>query len=72
MLAVEQGFYYPARLARNGDQIQPATDPHAPDVIDDLVDELIELVIARGGWIALLDDHTLPTGTGVALTLRTP
>ena len=39
-------------------------------MIDDVVDELIEVVISRGGWIALLDDGTLPDGTGVALTLR--
>ena len=85
MLAVEQGYFYPARLtdATNanpeaepprgdglGDIAVPATDVHAPDVIDDLVDELIETVIARGGWVALLPDGSLPADVGVALTLR--
>lgn len=70
MLAVEQGFFYPARLGDDGDTVHPAHDPHEPDVIDDLVDELIELVLSRGGWVALLDDDTLPAGTGVALTLH--
>jgi Bacterial archaeo-eukaryotic release factor family 3 len=70
MLMVEQGFFYPARIGEDGDPLYPADDPHAPDVIDDVVDELIELVLARGGWIALLEDGTLPDGTGVALTLR--
>jgi hypothetical protein len=72
MLAVEQGFFYPARIGDDGDPLYPADDPHEPDVIDDVVDELIELVISRGGWIALLEDGTLPDGTGVALTLRGP
>jgi hypothetical protein len=72
MLAVEQGFFYPARIGDDGEPLYPADDPHEPDVIDDVVDELIELVIARGGWIALLEDGTLPAGTGVALTLRGP
>jgi hypothetical protein len=70
MLAVEQGFFYPARLGDDGDTVHPADDPHAADVIDDVVDELIELVLSRGGWVALLDDRTLPDGIGVALTLR--
>jgi hypothetical protein len=70
MLLVEQGFFYPARIGDDGDPLYPADDPHAPDVIDDVVDELIELVLARGGWVALLEDGTLPDGTGVALTVR--
>lgn len=70
MLMVEESFYYPARLGDGAETLVPASDPHAPDVIDDVVDELIELVLARGGWIALLEDGTLPDGAGVALTLR--
>ena len=71
MLAVEQGYFYPARLEEDGDTLVPADDPHAPDVCDDVVDELIEAVISRGGWIALLADGTLPRVDRVALTLRT-
>jgi hypothetical protein len=41
-----------------------------PGVLDDAVDELIELVLARGGWVALLTDSTLPAATRVALTLH--
>jgi hypothetical protein len=70
MLMVEQGFFHPARIGADGETLHPADDPHAPDVVDDVVDELIELVLARGGWVALLDDGTLPAGTGVALTLH--
>jgi hypothetical protein len=38
-------------------------------VCDDAVDELIETVISRGGWIALVADGALPDGR-VALALR--
>lgn len=70
MLAVEQGYFFPAHLAADGDTLLPADDPRAPDACDDVVDELIEAVISRGGWIALLDDHVLPGDHRVALTLR--
>jgi hypothetical protein len=70
MLAVEQGYFLAARLEDDGDSLVAADDPHAPDVCDDVVDELIETVIIRGGWIALLADGTLPGEDRIALTLR--
>jgi Bacterial archaeo-eukaryotic release factor family 3 len=70
MLVVEQGYFRPARLSRDGDILTPAEDVHAPDVIDDAVDELIEIVLSRGGWVALLEDHTLPADARVALTVH--
>jgi Bacterial archaeo-eukaryotic release factor family 3 len=73
MLAVEQGYFQPARLSPDGDTLTLAVKPveaEAPDVLDDAVDELIEAVLARGGWVALLADHTLPADARVALTLR--
>ena len=70
MLAVEQGLFYPARLSSDGDLLQHATDVEHPDVIDDAVDELIELVLDRGGWVALVEDGALAAHDGVALTLR--
>lgn len=70
MLAVEQGLFYPARVCRDGDLLVPATDVEHPEVIDDAVDELIELVLERGGWVALVDDGALAAHGGVALTLR--
>lgn len=71
MLAVEQGLFYPARVSADGDLLEPARDVEHPDVIDDAVDELIELVLERGGWVALVDDGALSKHGGVALTLRT-
>jgi len=70
MLAVEDGYRYPARLSADGDLVTPADDIEAPDVIDDLVDELIETVLDRGGWIALVRDGSLTEHGRVALTLR--
>ena len=70
MLAVEQGLFYPARLSSDGDLLLPASDVEHPDVVDDAVDELIELVLDRGGWVALVDDGALADHEGVALTLR--
>ena len=70
MLAVEEHYYYPARLDDTGDTLIPATDVDHPDVIDDAVDELIETVLSRGGWIALVAPGELPDNTHLALTLR--
>jgi Bacterial archaeo-eukaryotic release factor family 3 len=71
MLAVEHGLFYPARLSPDGDLLTPATDVEHPEVIDDAVDEVIETVLHRGGWVALLDDGTLASRDRIALTTRT-
>ena len=71
MLAVEEGYFYPARVDGSGELLSPADDVEHPEVIDDAVDELIETVLRRGGWVALLDDGALADHDRVALTLRT-
>ncbi|WP_199509801.1 baeRF3 domain-containing protein [Nucisporomicrobium flavum] len=70
MLAVDETLFYPARLSDDGDTLTSADDPESPDVIDDAVDELIELVLTRGGWIAFTDPGSLDHHDGVALTTR--
>ncbi len=70
MLAVEEGLFYPARLSSDGDLLMPADDVEHPEVLDDAVDELIERVLQRGGWIALVEDGTLAAHDRVALTVR--
>ncbi len=73
MLAVEQGYFQPARLTAGGDTLVPVQEVGEvgdPDVLDDAVDELIEAVLDRGGWVALLADGTLPGGARIALTLH--
>jgi len=70
MLAVEEDYFYPARLGPGGDSLLPASDVDHPEVIDDAVDELIEIVLSRGGWVALMAPGELPDGIHLALTLR--
>ncbi len=69
MLAVEEGFFYPARLDPQTEALEPAADPAEPGVIDDAVDELIEQVLSRGGWVALVSDGTIPNAARVAMTV---
>jgi len=70
LLVVEESFTYPARIDPASNQPVPAMDPDAPGVVDDLVDETIEVVLAKRGRCAVVPDGTLPTGAGVAMKLR--
>ena len=70
MLAVEQSLFYPARLSSDGDLLTPADDVDHPEVIDDAVDELIETVLRRGGWIAIIEDGLLAAHNRIALAVR--
>lgn len=70
MLAVEEGFFYPAWVSEDGDELTPTSNPRELGAIDDVVDELIEGVLTRGGWVALVQDGVVPEGAKVALTLR--
>lgn len=69
-LLVEDSYRYRARLSADGDAVTPADDATAHEVIDNLVDELIQTVLARGGSIVLAPDGALPEHDRVALTLR--
>jgi len=70
MLAVEQSLFFPARLSPDGDFLEPASDVEHPDVLDDAVDEVIETVLRRGGWIALVEDGALAARDRIAISLR--
>jgi hypothetical protein len=70
MLVVDSSFFYPARLSEDGDLVTPATDVDHPEVVDDLVDEVVEVVLQRGGWVALVDPGLLDAHDRIALTLR--
>lgn len=69
MLAVDHTYFFPARLSEDGDHLEPATDVEHPDVIDDAVDEVIEQVLLRRGWVALVEPGSLPGGERIAVTL---
>jgi len=68
MLAVEHDFFYPARLSSDGDSLEAVSDVGAADVVDDIVDEIIEIILLRGGWVALLESGAIPGGARIAVT----
>jgi hypothetical protein len=70
VLLVEENFHYPARLDESGQNLTPAEDVTAPDVIDDAVDEIIESVISTGGDVVFMEDGQLTDHQRMALILR--
>jgi hypothetical protein len=70
MLAVDESLFHPARISDDGDPLVPVSDVEHPDVIDDAVDELIELVLSRGGWVAFTEPTTLDHHDGVVVVVR--
>lgn len=69
LLLVEQSAAMPARLSDDGYFMRPAQpeEREHPEVIDDAVDELIELVLARGGDVRFVPDGALADRGRVAL-----
>jgi hypothetical protein len=70
LVVVEEGYEYPAILGEDRAVVSPAADAAAPDVVDDLVDETIETVLAMGGRAVIVPDGTLATHERICLTLR--
>ncbi|MDI6739681.1 MAG: hypothetical protein QME74_04890 [Candidatus Edwardsbacteria bacterium] len=69
ILLAEEGFIYPARLDGSGKPV-PADDPAAPGVIDDAVDELAELVLAKRGEVYFTDPGSLAQHQRIGAILR--
>lgn len=69
-LLVEDNFTYPAHVDQTGYQISPASDPTKPGVIDDAVDEVIEIVMQKGGRVVMVDEGALQQYQHIALILR--
>jgi hypothetical protein len=70
LVVVERGYEAPARLGASADEIHPADDRDEPGVVDDLVDDLVEVVLAQGGRAAFVDDGLLVASGRVAAVLR--
>ncbi|MFO7564703.1 MAG: hypothetical protein R6X02_18815 [Enhygromyxa sp.] len=68
-LIVEQDYHVPGTLDSDGLTLTLVDDATAPGVIDDVVDELIELVIAKGGEVTIVEGG-LDKHQRVALMLR--
>jgi hypothetical protein len=58
VLVVEEQFEHPAAVTADGGLVA-AADPTTPGVVDDIVDDVIELVLAAGGRVDLVPDGTL-------------
>ena len=58
LLIVEENFVYPARLDRPTNTLTPAADIDHPEVIDDVADDIIEIVLAKGGRVTIVADGT--------------
>lgn len=74
LLLVEQSYAIPARVSADGELIMPvsAGQREWPQVIDDAIDELIELVIAKGGQVRFVPDGSLREQERVALSVLMP
>ena len=69
LVVVEEGYRLAARTGDNH-HLYPASDPEAPDVIDDVVDDLIEHVLRQGGHAVLVPDGDLTLHGRIAATTR--
>jgi hypothetical protein len=67
-LLVEAGRQVPGRLDAETGGIEPADMDH-PD-IDDLLDDLAETVLRKGGQVVVVPAERMPTQTGVAAIRR--
>ena len=70
LLLVEEGFEYPARVDPNNGQVTGTDDRDQPGVVDDLVDEIIEVVLAKRGRCHIVPDGSLARYDRIAMKLR--
>lgn len=68
-LLVEENYHQPARLSENGMLLTPVDEP-GPDVLDDAVDDLVEVVLQKGGQAFFFGDGALAEHGRVAAILR--
>jgi hypothetical protein len=69
-ILIEQDFHYPARVDPSGLHLTAVEDPREVDVFDDAVDELIQIVLAKDGRVAFVDNGTLQAHQRAAAILR--
>ena len=71
VLVVEEQFEHAAVVTADGSLVA-AADPTAAGVVDDVVDEVIELVLAAGGRVDLVPDGTLAAHQRIAFVPPSP
>ncbi|MDZ4825963.1 MAG: hypothetical protein SGJ13_05785 [Actinomycetota bacterium] len=70
LLVVEESFEYSARVEFETNRPLHADDVEHPEVIDDMVDEIIEIVLAKRGRVAIVPDGALADLGRIAMALR--
>ena len=70
LLCVEEGFVYPARPDHARNRLQPDDDLDRPEVLDDAIDEIIEMVRLGDGRVVTVHDGALEGCGRVAARLR--
>lgn len=70
LLVVEKSYEYPARVEAETHRLIHADDVEHPDVVDDMVDEIIEAVLAKRGRVAIVPDGALADRGRIAMALR--
>jgi hypothetical protein len=70
LLLAEENYEFPARISVETGLLEAAEDVTHPDVVDDAVDEIIEIVLAKGGRVAVVSDGMLGDHGRIAMTLR--
>ncbi|GAB4369790.1 MAG: hypothetical protein Kow00121_10010 [Elainellaceae cyanobacterium] len=68
-LLVEKNYHLPA-IVTEGGKLELVAEAGGTEVMDDAVDEVIELVLAKGGEVILVDDGALSLHQRIALILR--
>jgi hypothetical protein len=69
-LLVEEDYHQPARLSKSGMLLTVVDEAGDPDVLEDAVDDLIELVLQKGGGAFFFGDGALAAHGRVAAILR--
>lgn len=58
LIVVEENYSYPARIDPHSSDLAAADVAH-PEVVDDIVDEIIEIALAKGGRATIVPDGTI-------------
>ncbi|WP_026735055.1 AOC03_06830 family ribosome hibernation factor [Fischerella sp. PCC 9605] len=69
LLLIEKNYHVPAIVTEDG-RLELVDRSGGTEVMDDAVDEIIEVVLAKGGNVAILDDGALSGHRHIALILR--
>jgi hypothetical protein len=69
-LLVEEDYHQPARVSESGMLLTLVDEAGGPDVMEDAVDDLVELVLQKGGQAFFFIDGALATHGRVAAILR--